>query len=118
MNIYYTPGNPWSYAAAASGIVNTTTAVTVKAAVAGQRNYVTSIQVSHATLGGATELCIRDGAGGTVLWRTDLKTTALPVVTLDFNVPLKGTAGNLLEVVTLTGVTGGVYVNLQGFTGD
>lgn len=118
MNIYYTAGSPWTYAAAASGIVNTTTAVTVKAAVSGQRNYVTSIQLSHATLGAGTEFCIRDGAGGTVLWRIDLKTTALPAATFDFNVPLKGTAGNLLEIVTLTGVTGGVYANLQGFCGD
>lgn len=118
MSIYYTVGNPWSYAAAASGIVNTTTAVTVKAAVAAQRNYVTSIQISHATLGAGTEFAIRDGAGGTVLWRIDLKTTAMPAATFVFPVPLKGSVNTLLEIVTLTGVTGGVYANLQGFCGD
>jgi hypothetical protein len=119
MNIYYTMGSAWSFASAASGIVNTTTAVTIKAAVAGQRNYLASLQISHPTLGAATELAIRDGASGTVLWRVELKTTAMPAAGFFFPVPLKGTAGNLLEVVTLTAtVTGGVYVNAQGFTGD
>ena len=106
----------WTYAAAASGIVNTTTAVTVKASAGtGHRNYVTSLQIQTATLGGATELAIRDGAGGTVLWRTQLQTTALPLLTINFRVPLKGSTATLLEIVTLTAVTGGVYVNLQGF---
>ena len=51
----------WSYAAATGGIANTTTAVTIKAAAgAGKLNYITDIQVSHATLGAATELAIRE----------------------------------------------------------
>lgn len=108
--------NDWSYAAAASGIVNTTTAVTVKAAAgATLRNYITGIQVQSATLGGATELAIRDGAAGTVLWRTQLQTTAMPLIDIPLQTPIRGTANTLLEVVTLTGVTGGVYVNLQGY---
>ena len=65
--------DPWSYAGAAAGIANTTTAVTIKAAVAGKRNYVTDLQLSHATLGAATEIAIRDGAGGSVLWRADAR---------------------------------------------
>ncbi len=106
----------WNYAAAASGIVNTTTAVTIKAAAgAGKRNFVTDLQVQTATLGGATELAIRDGAAGTVLWRTQLQTTALPLTTINFQEPLMGSQNTLLEVVTLSGVTGGVYVNAQGY---
>lgn len=106
----------WSYAAATSGIANTTTAVTIKtAAGAGLRNYIRSISVQSATLGSATELAIRDGAGGTVLWRTQLQTTALPLTPIEFPVPIKGSANTLLEVVTLTQSTGGVYVNVQGF---
>lgn len=107
----------WNYAAAGSGIVNTTTAVTIKAAAgSGIRNYITSLQISTDTLGTTTELAIRDGAGGTVLWRGKLLTTALPTVSIPFESPLKGTANTLLEVVTLTASTGGVYVNAQGFT--
>lgn len=107
----------WNYASGASGIVNTTTAVTIKAAAgSGIRNYITSLQISTDTLGASTEFAIRDGAGGTVLWRGKLLTTALPTVTIPFESPLKGTANTLLEVVTLTAVTGGVYVNAQGFT--
>jgi len=110
--------NEWTFASATAGIANTTTAVTLKAAPAqaSQRNYLTDLQLQSATLGAATELAIRDGAGGAVLWRTQLQTTALPLVSINFQTPLKGSPGNLLEVVTLTAVTGGVYVNAQGFT--
>ena len=114
--VYSMPCDGWSYAAAASGIVSSTTAVTVKAAAANDmRNYVTSIQVQTATLGGATELVLRDGAGGTVLWRTQLQTTALPLCTISFENAIRGSTGTLLEIATLTGVTGGVYVNVQGY---
>ena len=112
------PAGAWSYAAAASGILNTTTAVTVKtAAGAGVKNYVTSLQISAEALGTATEVAIRDGAGGTVLWRTKIGTGGLvggrDIV---FSAPLTGTANTLLEVVTLTAsTTGAVYVNLQGY---
>jgi hypothetical protein len=51
----------WNFASATGGIVNTTTAVTLKAAPADNttRNYITDLQVQSATLGGATELAIR-----------------------------------------------------------
>lgn len=110
--------NYWNYAAAASGIVNTTTAVTIKtAAGAGIRNYIKSLQLGSDTLGGATEVVVRDGAGGTVLWRAKLQTTALIPTTINFDPPLRGTANLLMEVAALTGVTGGIYVDAQGFTG-
>jgi hypothetical protein len=114
--VYTLACDGWSYAAATSGIANTTTAVTIKAAPqADERNYLTSLQIQHATLGGATELCIRDGAGGTVLWRTQLQTTALPLTTIYFNNAIRASKGTLLEVVTLTQVTGAIYVNAQGY---
>jgi hypothetical protein len=112
-------GTDWSYAAAAAGIVNTTTAVTIKtAAGAGIRNRVSSIQIMAEALGAATELAIRDGAGGTVLWRTKIGTTGLTAgETIIFANPIFGTANTLLEVVTLTAsVTGAVYFNAQGDT--
>lgn len=112
-------GTDWSYAAAASGIVNTTTAVTIKAAAgAGLRNYVTGLQIDAEALGTATELAIRDGAGGTVLWRMKIGASGLLAGrNIVFASPLKGTANTLLEVVTLSASgTGAVYVNAQGFT--
>jgi hypothetical protein len=110
------PAAPWSYAAAVFGIANTTTAVTIQAAAgAGLRNYLTGLQVSHATLGAATELAIRDGAGGAVLWRGTLGTEAVENASCQFSSPLAGAANTLLEVVTLAPVTGGVYVNAQGY---
>lgn len=112
----------WSYAAATGGIVNTTTAVTIKAAAgASVRNYLNTLTLSHDTLGAATEIAIRDGAGGTVLWRGKLQTTATDSAsgsgTITFDPPLRGTANTLMEVVTLTAVTGGVFVNASGYTG-
>lgn len=112
-----TPGESWSYAAAASGISNTTTAVTFKAADAALRNYITSMQISSDPLGAATELAIRDGAAGTVLWRMKIGTAGIVNgLQIEFARPIRGTAATLLEVVTLTAsITGAVYFNAQGF---
>lgn len=114
---YASPDTAWTYAAAAGGILNTTTAVTIKAAGAALvRNHITNIQIQSEALTTATELAIRDGAGGTVLWRIKIPTTGLPATTFNFDVPLRGTAATLLEVVTLTASgAGAVYFNAQGF---
>lgn len=112
------PENEWQYAAASGGITNTTTAVTLVAAqAAGIRNYLTSLQLSSDALGAATEIAIRDGAGGTVLWRGKIGMAGITgVSTIQFSNPLKSTAATLLEVVTLSAsLTGGVYVNAQGY---
>lgn len=116
---YAMTGSRWQYAAASGGITNTTAAVTLKAAAgASVRNYITGLQISADALGVATEVIINDGAGGTVLWRGKIQTAGLAAITIDFPVPLKGTANTLLEFATVTAtVTGGVYVNAQGFTG-
>lgn len=113
------PENEWTYAAAASGIVDTNSAVTIKAAAGSNvRNYVTSIQIMSEALTNATELAIRDGAAGTVLWRTKIGTGGLPLTTVRFDDPLRGTANTLLEVVTLTASgAGAVYFNAQGYIG-
>lgn len=109
----------WSYAAASGGITNTTTAVTIKAAAgASVRNYLCTLSLSHDTLGAATELAIRDGAAGTVIWRGKLQTTAIEGPMITFTPCLKGTANTLMEAVTLTAVTGGVYANASGYTGS
>lgn len=116
---YAMTASRWQYAAASGGITNTTAAVTLKAAAgASIRNYITGLQISADALGVATEIIINDGAGGTVLWRGKVQTAGLAAITIDFPVPLKGTANTLLEFATVTAtVTGGVYVNAQGFTG-
>lgn len=113
-------GGDWSYVAAAAGISNTTTAVTIKAAAgASIRNYITGLQISADALGAATELAIRDGAAGAVIWRTKVNTAGiLSPISIYFASPIKGTANTLLEVVTLTAsITGSVYVNAQGYVG-
>ena len=111
------PELEWSYAAAAGGILNTTTAVTIRAAAgAGLRNYITTMQINTEALGTATELAVRDGAGGAVLWRVKIPTSGIPYMMIKFDNPLKSTTATLLEVVTLTASgTGAVYVNAQGY---
>lgn len=112
--------NFWSYAAASGGISNTTTAVTIKAAAgASVRNYLKTMQIDSDALGAATEIAIRDGAAGTVLWRGKISTAGYPNGRqITFDPPLKGTANTLMEVVTLTAsVTGAVFVSAQGYTG-
>jgi len=113
------PEADWAYVAAASGIVNTTTAVTIKASAgAGLRNYITGIDLAtDGALGAATEVAIRDGASGPVLWRMKIGTGGLQAGrNIIFPSPIKGTAATLLEVVTLTAsVTGAVYFNANGY---
>lgn len=115
---YSIPELDWSYAAASGGIANTTTAVTFKAAHASERNYITWIQWMSESLTNATELAIRDGAGGTVLWRTKIPaTTAVLGQTITLPTPIRGTAATLLEVLTITASgAGAVYFNAGGYT--
>jgi hypothetical protein len=112
------PENEWSYVAASGGITNTTTAVTLAAgAGSGVRNYITSLQVSSDTLGTATEVVIRDGVGGAVLWRAKIGTAGtVGIQNIRFHPPLRGSSNTLVEAacVTATG-TGSIYLNVQGY---
>jgi hypothetical protein len=111
------PENEWKYVAGAGGIVNTTTGVTLAAAGgAGLSVYITSMQLRSETLTNATEIALRDGAGGTVLWRSRLSSSGLDLTNITFENPIKGTANTLLEFATLTAtITGTIYVNAQGY---
>lgn len=117
--ISYNPTN-WSYAAPAAGIANTTTAVTIVAAPGSAllRNYITGIQFTWVG-GTASELVVRDGAGGAGIFRVRLPTTE-GIYSFIFSTPIKQpTLNTLLEVVTLTatGATGFVHFNAQGYVG-
>lgn len=109
----------WSYAAGAAGIVNSVVAVTIAPAVVGVRNMVTSLQMNSDALGAATEVVIRNGAAGPVLWRIKIPMAGIfSGMNINFSDPIKSSVNTLLEVVTLTAsVTGGVFFNAQGTTG-
>jgi len=112
------PELTWNYAPPAAGLLNTTVAVTVKAAVAAQRGNISTMDLWSEALTTATEFAIRDGAAGTVLYRTKIATGGLlqgrHVI---FDPPLRQAAVNtLIEIVTLTASgAGAVYCNLSGF---
>jgi hypothetical protein len=112
---YATPAKTWSYPAAAGGLVNTTGVTAKAAAGAGIRNYVTRAQVINSHQTTSTEVVIRDGAAGTVLWRGWAQ-AAGGGATVQFDPPLRGTANTLVEIAEITTTaTAGVLVNLQGF---
>ena len=109
---YALPGETWTYAAASGGITNTTGVTAKAAAGAGVRNYISRVQVIN---GGttATDVQIRDGAEGTVLWRGWAEENGGGVSAV-FDPPLRGTADTLVEVAC--GTTGSAtYFNLQGY---
>lgn len=115
MRPFESRANSWVYAAASGGISNTTTAVTILAADATRRICITSLDLSWSTLGAGTEVVIRDGAGGSVLWRGYLDTVAGRFAPPPFETPVCGTANTLMEVATISAVTGAVYFNARGF---
>lgn len=114
---YSIPALDWFYAAPASGLVNTTTAVQIKAAAAsGIRNYITGIDLQWEALTNATEFAIRDGAGGSAIWRFKIGASSAGNRSIQFPSPIYGTAATLLEIVTLTASgAGAVYANVYGF---
>lgn len=112
---YSIPELSWSYAAASGGITNTTGVTAKTAAGAGIRNYITGVDVvnGHATV--STDVQIRDGASGTVLWRGFAQAAGGGVSRI-FDPPLRGGANTLVEVAC--GTTGtATYFNLTGYTG-
>jgi hypothetical protein len=111
-------GTPWAYAPAAAGIVNTNVAVTIRAAgAAGVRHYVTGLDLYHEALTTATLFSVRDGAAGTVLWRTFLPTGVAGRLAVTFPTPLRGSAATLLEMLTETASgAGAVWANVEGFS--
>ncbi len=112
------PENEWKYAAAAGGSLNnsTTSATIASAGGAGLSVYITGVQLFSEALTNATELVIRDGASGTVVWRHKISSSGMTLVNIAFQDPIKGTANTLMEVATLTAVgTGSIYVNAQGY---
>lgn len=121
VTLYDVNGNPtvpasaslWNYAAAAGGITDTV-AVTIKtAAAAGIKNYLTGLQIQNSAVI-ASEVLIRKGAGGTVLWRGYVAGPG--TIDADFATPLSSDAAQLLEVVMGTTATA-TRINAQGYTG-
>jgi hypothetical protein len=117
-----TPGyvSPWTYAPPTGGLLNTTTAVTITPAKGTYNaNYLSGGECYVEPLTNATELVIRDGAGGTVLWRMKIPTGGWPNP-VDINIlpAIRATPNNLLEMATLTASgTGAVYCNWRGSVG-
>jgi hypothetical protein len=109
------PISNWSYAAASGGIVDTSD-VALKAAVAGQRASLTSLQLVNADATVATEVVVKDGS--TVIFRTWLPLHAAATtpdgIDIKFDPPLRGTANTALNIAAIT-TSAIVYANAQGF---
>ena len=110
---YAIPASTWSYSAESGGITNTTERTIKAAAGVGIRNYLTHIDVSNASATTASEIVIKDGAGGTVVWRGYAR-TAGNSNDYFFDPPLRSTANTALVVAMITTSTQ-TYFNAQGF---
>lgn len=104
---------PWSYAAAAGGITNTSDVTLKAAAGAGQSIYVTSVQVQN-TSATATELILKSGA--TILWRCSVSAASGPI-TATFERPLIVANNTALVAACVTNATV-TYVNVQGYADE
>lgn len=109
----------WQYRAAADATpITNTTLVTLAAAVATYRNYVTALQAIN-TNAVATELVIQDTtATPNVIFRTFLPANMIVPVNFAFPTPLRtgsGTASGVSARCVTTGAS--VYLSAQGFAG-
>ena len=110
----------WRYNPPVGGLVNSTAGITIKAAAgAGVSNYVMGGECYSDPLATATEVELRDGASGTVMWRMKIPTTGWTNgFDITFNPPLRGTANTLVEFAgTTASATGAIYCNWRGATG-
>jgi hypothetical protein len=112
---YATRPNFWRYASPSGGLV-TSAGVTVKTAPpTGSRNCITSIQIINSHPSISTEVEIRDGAGGSVMWRGWAQAGG-GGVSANFPNPIVGTNTTLIEVAEVTATAStGVLVNIQGY---
>ena len=104
---YAPPADTWHYAPPSGGITTTAPIQARAAPGAGVRIYVTRAQVinGHATV--STEVQIRDGASGPVVWRP-YATAQGGGATAEFDPPLRLSVNTLLEVACATGRRGGL----------
>ena len=103
----------WAYAGATGGLT-TTAEATIQAAAAGKRHILKFLQVKN-TSATATELEIRDGASGTVIWRGQISASQVNADIYDFG---EGIAFSDNKAVIIACVTTGaaVRVSAQGIT--
>lgn len=102
---------PWSYAGPPNGI-NVSTAIELKAAIAGQRVYLTGLDISNSAITG-TDVVVLDGS--TIVWRIAVGGSMLGRQ-LTFPTPLRSSPGGALNIRCLT-AGAAVYFNAQGYTG-
>jgi hypothetical protein len=108
---YSIPEADWSYAPTGA-ITNTADVVIASAAGAGNRRYVTAIQVIN-TNAVATEFVVKDGP--TVIWRIWLPTSMTRPCHIDFPTPLRSSANAALNAAAITSGAS-IYLDAQGYT--
>jgi hypothetical protein len=107
------PDNYWAYATPSGTPIANTTDVVIKAAAAGKRHCVASMQIynTHATV--STLVVVKDGT--TVIWTGYTKAAGAGWCEVMLGVPLRTSINAALSVACIT--TGSsVFVNMQGYT--
>lgn len=107
---YAIPESSWQYGSS-TAVTNTTDVAVKAAAAAGIRNYVTSLQYCN-TAATASIIVVKDGS--TVIWAGQAPASMTVPQTINFPVPLRGTAATAINVAMLTTGTN-TLVAAQGF---
>lgn len=102
----------WVAYAAGAGGSTAGTAFVAFANQAGLRNYMTSLQVTNSSATGS-EVGVRDGLAGTVLWRGFVPAGA--TISVTFSTPLRGSVNTAMGLQNV-GAVSAIYFNAQGFT--
>lgn len=106
----------WSYSSPTGGILTDTTSNIIKAAGTGvKKNYITTLQIQADTLSVATQVLIKNGVGGTVIWKMKIGTAGAQMINIVFPTPLQSSANTALEIVTNVSTVGEIHVNAQGY---
>ena len=111
------PDDAVPFHAMAAADVTTTTAVPVKAAVAGKKLWITQAILTNIHATENQRIRLQDDAGTPVQFG-DLSAPAAKTKVYDFNPPLETTAGTDLDAIGIIATVGDVRVTVNGYIGD
>ena len=100
-----------------SGVVTTTTNVSVKAAVASKRHFVNQVILTNVTATEVTQINLQSATTSKMILGTADPVTASPAatVTFRFNPPVEFGSGEAINAKTIDATTGDIYVHINGY---
>lgn len=103
----------WNFAIGAGGITNTSNNTLIAASGMGWSNVLTTLYVKNVSAV-ASEFIIRDGGGGSILYRGFAPASMLTADVIQFSTPLTSSVSTALIFAMITNATQ-TYVGATGF---